>query len=365
MEYRLTPSKRIKSTPFTSRNDLNGAKAYTVYNKTLLPTIFNTILDDYFHLLEYVQLWDVSCQRIIQIKGPDASNLLSLISCRDLSHSEPGKCYYTPMTNAKGGLLNDTLVLCLEKDRFWVSLSDSDIFMWITGILTNLNLKVFVEEKQIYTLAIQGPNSNALLREITGENIDKLKFFNFKEYKIKNKNYFISRTGFSKQGGYEIYVQNPSSGKSLWDLLIQEGTKFNLKVGCVNLIERVESGLLSYGNDMTKKDTPFDCSLGKYCSLESDYDFIGKKALLLQRKKGPFKDIYKVYFEAPLGLDAQEATCYVNDKKIGQLTSLIFSPKFNKYLGFMITRKENIRDDNDFFVKIRQGVFKAKIEIFG
>ena len=305
----------------------------------------------------------MSCQRIIQIKGPDASNLLSLISCRDLSHSEPGKCYYTPMTNTKGGLLNDTLVLCIEKDCFWVSLSDSDIFMWVTGVLTNLNLKVSVEEKEISTLAIQGPNSNALLREITGENIDNLNFFNFKEYKIKNKNYLISRTGFSKQGGYEIYVQNPSSGRRLWDLLIQEGFKFNLKVGTVNLIERVESGLLSYGNDMTEKDTPFDCSLGKYCSLESNYDFIGKKALLLQRKKGPFKGIYKVFFEAPIGLDSQEANCYVKDKKIGQLTSLIFSPKFNKYLGFMITRKENIKDGNDFFVKIKTGIFKATTEI--
>ena len=141
MEYRLTPSRRIKSTPFTSRNDLNGVKAYTVYNKTLLPTIFDTLLDDYYHLLEYVQLWDVSCQKIIQIKGPDASHFLSLISCRDLSNAEPGKCYYTPMTNAKGGLLNDTLVLCIEKDCYWVSLSDSDIFMWVTGILKNLSLK--------------------------------------------------------------------------------------------------------------------------------------------------------------------------------------------------------------------------------
>ena len=364
MEYRLTLSKRIKSTPFTSRNDLNGAKAYTVYNKTLLPTIFDTLLDDYYHLSEYVQLWDVSCQKIIQIKGPDAANLLCLISCRDLSNSEPGKCYYTPMTNTKGGLLNDTLVLCIEKDCFWVSLSDSDIFMWVTGILTNLSLRVFVEEKEISTLAIQGPNSNALLREIAGEEIDKLSFFSFKEFKIKNKNYLISRTGFSKQGGYEIYIKNPTSGKGLWDLIIQEGFKFNLKVGTVNLIERVESGLLSYGNDMTKKDTPLDCSLGKYCSLESNFDFIGKKALLMQSKKGPFKDIYKVFFEAPLGLESQDTSCYVNEKKIGQLTSLIFAPKFNKYLGFMITRKENIKNDNDYFVKLRTGVFKATIENF-
>ena len=364
MEYRLTLSRRIKSTPFTSRNELNGVKAYTVYNKTLLPTIFNSMIDDYYHLLEYVQLWDVSCQKIIQIKGPDAFHILSLISCRDLSRAEPGKCYYTPITNSKGGLLNDTLVLCIEKDCYWVSISDSDIYLWISGILTNLNLKVVVEPKNIATIAVQGPSSNALLRELAGYELDKLNFFNFDEFKIKNRNFFISRTGFSKQGGYEIYIQNLKHGKSLWDLIVQEGFKFNLKVGTVNLIERVESGLLSYGNDMTDKDTPLDCSLEKYCSLESDYNFIGKNALLRQKKNGPDRDIYKVFFEAPLGLDDHEAVCYVEEKRIGKLTSLIFSPKFNKYMGFLITRVENVLNKEDIYVKIRRNFFKVSIENF-
>ncbi len=362
MDYKLTLSRRIKSTPFTSRNEFNGVKSYTVYNKTLLPTVFDSLVDDYFHLLEYVQLWDVSCQKIIEIKGPDAFHVLSLISCRDLSDAQPGQCYYTPMTNSKGGLLNDTLVLCFKKDHFWVSISDSDMFMWITGLLTNFKLKVNVDEKEIYTLAIQGPNSNALLREIIGEEIDNLKFFTFEKYLIKNRTFLVSRTGFSKQGGYEIYIQNSNHGKRLWDIIVQEGFKFNLKVGTVNLIERVESGLLSYGNDMNIKDTPLDCSLGKYCSLDSNYNFIGKSALLRQRKNGPHKDIYKVYFDAPIGLEHEKVECYSKEKRIGQLTSLIFSPKFNKYLGFMITRITNVLDKENIYVKIRKNYLKASIE---
>ena len=364
MEYKLTLSQRIKSTPFTTRNELNGVKAYTVYNKTLLPTIFDSLIDDYYHLLEYVQLWDVSCQKIIQIKGPDAKHLLSIISCRDLSNAQPNVCYYSPMTNSKGGLLNDTLVMCHDENHFWVSISDSDLFLWITGVLVNLKLKVFVDEKDIYTLAIQGPNSNALLREITGDKIDNLGFFNFKSFQIKKKNYFISRTGFSKQGGYEIYIENQNNGKKIWDLIVQEGYKFNLKIGTVNLIERVEGGLLSYGNDMTDKNTPFDCSLGKYCSLESNYDFIGKKSLLNQKEKGPHKDIYKILFDAPIGLENNEVECFKEDKKIGKLTSLIFSPKSNKYMGFLIARVENFINKEDIYVKIRKNFFKAYIENF-
>ena len=364
MDYKLTLSNRIKSTPFTSRNELNGVKAYTVYNKTLLPTIFESLIDDYHHLLEYVQLWDVSCQKIIQIKGKDAKHLLSIISCRDLSNAKPGKCYYTPMTNSKGGLLNDTLVLCIDENNYWISISDSDMFMWITGVLVNLKMKVIVEDKDIFTLAIQGPNSNALMREITGNKIDQLGFFNFRSFVIKNKNFFISRTGFSKQGGYEIYIENQSNGKKIWDLIVQEGFKFNLKIGTVNLIERVESGLLSYGNDMTAKDTPFDCSLGKYCSLDSNYDFIGKKSLLIQRKNGPHKDIYKVLFDAPFGLENYNIDFYRGEKKIGKLTSTIFSPKFNRYMGFVINKKENNLDKNNLFVKINKTFFKATLETF-
>ena len=364
MEYKLTLSQRIKSTPFTTRNELNGVKAYTVYNKTLLPTIFESLIDDYYHLLEYVQLWDVSCQKIIQIKGIDAKHLLSIISCRDLSNAQPGVCYYSPMTNSKGGLLNDTLVMCIDENYFWISISDSDLFLWITGVLVNLKLKVFVEEKDICTLAIQGPNANALLREITGDEIDQLRFFNFKSFQIKNKNYYISRTGFSKQGGYEIYIENHNNGKKIWDLIVQEGFKFNLKIGTVNLIERVESGLLSYGNDMTINNTPFDCSLGKYCSLESNYDFIGKKSLLNQKTKGPHKDIYKILFDAPIGLEDEEVECFKEEKKIGKLTSLIFSPKFNKYMGFLITRVENVLNKEDIYVKIRRNFFKVSIENF-
>ena len=128
------------------------------------------------------------------------------------------------------------------------------------------------------------------------------------------------------------------------------------------MIERVESGLLSYGNDMTDKDTPLDCSLAKYCSLESDYNFIGKNALLRQKKNGPDRDIYKVFFEAPLGLDDHEAVCYIEEKRVGKLTSLIFSPKYNKYLGFIITKKINFIGEKEIFIKIKNGMFKASVE---
>ena len=153
-------------------------------------------------------------------------------------------------------------------------------------------------------------------------------------------------------------------GKKLWDLIVQEGFKFNLKIGTVNLIERVESGLLSYGNDMTSKNTPFDCGLGKYCSLESNYEFIGKRSLLIQRKRGPHKDIFKILFDAPIGLENNEVECYNGEKKIGKLTSLIFAPKFNKYMGFMISKVENTINKENIYVKIRRNFFKASIENF-
>ena len=151
MDYKLTQSNRIDSTPFTSRNALAGVSSYTIYNKTLLPTIFNSYEEDYHHLINHVQMWDVSCQKIIEIKGPDALNFLRYVSCRNFETIDKFKCYYTPMTNFDGGLLNDTLVYSIDEETIWVSISDSDMYMWFSGLLVNTNHNVEIKNRHIYT----------------------------------------------------------------------------------------------------------------------------------------------------------------------------------------------------------------------
>tara|TARA_Y100000991_G_C21962561_1_gene345211 strand:+ start:757 stop:1860 length:1104 start_codon:yes stop_codon:yes gene_type:complete len=339
----ISTSNRIKSTPFTSRNKIAGVKQYSIYNNTLIPTIFKSLKSDYLHLIKNVQLWDVCCQKVIEVKGSKALSLMQYLFCRDFSSVLSGKAYYAPIVNFEGGLLNDPVVFCINDDHFLISSSDSDLFNWISAINNSKEFYTNVSETKILTIAIQGPKSEQLASKIFGEDIKSLKFFNHKNFLFNQEKVIISKTGFSKQSGYELLLTNPNNGLVLWDLIMEKGKEFNIRVGCPNMIERVEHSLLSYGNEMTIKDTPYDCGLGKYCNLDLDYDFIGKYALLDQQKAGFDKDIYKIKFN----LENQDKPPYFDNlpvykesMKIGRATSIVWSPKYSSYIGFLIASKE-------------------------
>ena len=226
MDYKLTQSSRIDSTPFTSRNALAGVSSYTIYNKTLLPTIFNSYEEDYYHLINHVQMWDVSCQKIIEIKGPDALNFLRYVSCRNFETIDKFKCYYTPMTDFNGGLLNDTLVYFIDNDTVWVSISDSDMLMWFSGLLVNANHNVEIKKRDIYTIALQGPKAIKLTEELIDKKILALSFFSFDFFNFKNTQVLVSKTGYSKQGGFEFLFDNAKIACEFWDFIIKEGKPF-------------------------------------------------------------------------------------------------------------------------------------------
>ncbi len=349
----FTTSNRIKKTPFTSRNENAGVKKHSVYNNTLIPTIFKSLKNDYLHLIKYVQLWDVCCQKVIEIKGKKALSLVKFLFCRDFTKVVPGRAYYAPIVNFNGRLLNDPVVFCVTEENFLISLSDSDLFNWISAINHGMKFHAEVVETETFTLAIQGPKSEKTMLKIFGEEIKGLKFFNFKKFLFNNENILISKTGFSKQSGYEILFSNPIMGVSLWDFIMEQGKEFNIRVGCPNMIERVESNLLSYGNEMTNKDFPQDCGLGKYCNLDIEYEFIGKSVLLKQKKLGFDKSIFKVMFDFEDSVKPifySNLTVFLKNQKIGKATSIVWSPKFSKYIGFLIANKDITKNIDDYYL---------------
>ena len=349
----FSTSNRIKSTPFTSRNNMAGVKKYSVYNNTLIPTVFKSLKSDYFHLIKHVQIWDVCCQKVIEVRGNNALSLMKYLFCRDFSKIVSGKSYYAPIVNFEGGLLNDPVVFCVDKDHFLISLSDSDLFNWVSAINHTKEFHADVNETDILTIAIQGPKSEKLISKIFGEEIKSLKYFNFKNFSFNKESLIISKTGFSKQSGYEILLKNPKNGTLLWDLLIEKGKEFNIRVGCPNMIERVENNLLSYGNEMTNNDTPYDCGLGNFCNLDADYEFIGKYTLLKQKKVGFKKDIYKIHFNLDIDdkpIFFNNLPVFIKDIEIGRATSIVWSPKNSKYVGFLIAPKNIMNKLNDCYI---------------
>ena len=332
--FPIFSSRRVRCTPFTSRIEAAGLTSYTVYNHMLLPTSFSSLEEDYSHLKKHVQIWDVAGQRQVEVSGPDAHELMLKLCARDISKAKTGRCYYTPITDAQGGMLNDPIVLRIDHDRYWISISDSDLALWAAGVAEGLGMNVEVREPDVSPLAIQGPKSNDVMAEVFGENIRSLKFFHYAHFDWRGHKLLIARSGFSKQGGFEVYLHDSKLGPMLWDDIWEIGRDFEMRVGCPNLIERVEGGLLSYGNDMTRDDTPLECGLSKYVSLHADHDFIGKAALKAQNEKNLRKELMGVKISGtPIEPAKNPLSCRTNGRNAGMVTSACFSPDFDTNIG--------------------------------
>ncbi len=347
---KLNMSRRIRRTPYTNRVEELGVSDFTVVNHMLLPKGFkNSIEEDYWHLSKEVQIWDVSCQRQVQISGPDALKLVQKMTPRSLRNMEIGKCFYIPMLNQSAGMINDPVLLKLEDDMFWISIADSDILLWAKGYALGLNLDVEIVEPDVYPLAIQGPKSEELLASVFGEDIKKIKFFNFRVVDFMGTKQIIARSGYSKQDGFEIYFKTHENyfdkvemGEKLWDTIWKVGQKFNISPGCPNLIDRIEAGLMSYGNDFTKENNPLECNLEKYCKEDVSHDFIGKVALTKIYKDGVKQKMRGIIFDgSPISPSGQLLPVFSKkNKKIGQITSGIYSPRIGKNIGLSMILKD-------------------------
>jgi dimethylsulfoniopropionate demethylase len=293
----------------------------------LLPTMFDSVEADYHHLKRHVQLWDVAVERQVDVRGPDAARLLQMLSPRDLRPMTAGQCYYIPMVDETGGMLNDPVALKLAEDHYWISIADSDLLFWVKALALGRSLDVAVVEPDVSPLAVQGPKADDLMARVFGEEIRGLRFFRFGWYHWNGVDFVIARSGYSRQGGFEIYVEGGQNGMPLWDAIMEAGQDLEVRAGCPNLIERIEGGLLSYGNDMTRSNTPYECGLGKFCNIQTAIGCVGRDALLRQAMDGPSKQIRPISIEgdAVPGCDRPWPILYEDDQ-VGQVTSAAWSP---------------------------------------
>ena len=350
--FYISKSRRVRSTPFTKKIEEQGVKSYTVYNHMLLPTSFSNVDEEYLHLKKDVQLWDVSVQREIEISGKDAHQLVQLMTCRDLSKSKVGNCYYVPLIDSNGGMVNDPLIYKLEDNIWRVCIADSDVLLYAKGIAAGKKLNVKIFEANIDTLAVQGPKSFKLMEDVFGKEVSELKFFKYNFFKFKNNKFLISRSGFSKQGGFEIHVENVKAGLELYDYFFEVGKKYNIKPGAPNHAERIEGGLLSYGNDMLISDNPFECGFEKLVHLNDNVEFIGKDSLKKILKNGIKRKLMGVKINSDtLNLLSVDLL----DKKkqiIGNLRSAAFSPSFKKIVGIAMINKEYCKNNEIFNINL-------------
>lgn len=335
----ISVSKRLRRTPFSAGVEAAGVQAYTVYNHMLLATAFEGVEEDYHHLKRAVQVWDVACQRQVELLGPDAIKLLQILTPRDLSKFSASRCMYIPMVDQNGGMLNDPVAVLAGENRVWVSIADSDAGLWIRGIAAACHFDVQVFEPDVSPLAVQGPQSLELMSRVFGPKVADLKFFGCGRFDWEGTSFVISRSGFSKQLGYEIYVEGSHHAMPLWSYLMDKGQDLDVRAGCPNGIERIEGGLLSYGNDMTEADTPLSCGLSAYVSDNQLEACFGGRALREEREAGSPRKI------APVAISGRTPRCdrvwraTVNGTFAGEVTSAAWSPDFEETVAIaMIDR---------------------------
>lgn len=326
----LAITRRIRSTIFSSRAEAYGVMSYTVYNKMLLATQILGLENDYHHLRTAVQVWDVACERQVQIAGPDAARFTQMLVVRDLRKFDVGRCGYTPVCDHDGRMLNDPIVLRVGEDRFWLSISDSDLLLWADGIARTMGLDVEVTEPDVSPLAVQGPRADDVMARVFGDAVRDIKFFRFLPLQFRGHELFVARTGWSAQGGFEVYVDDAEIGGLLWDEVMRAGAEFDIRPGCPNLIERIEAGLLTYGSDMTREHTALEAGLEKYCSLDAPIEAIGLDALRRQRDEGLHRRLCGYVIDGdkvPLPREAWPVV--VGGAEVGTVTSAVWSPRLN------------------------------------
>jgi dimethylsulfoniopropionate demethylase len=324
----IAPSRRVRRTPFSDGVEAQGVKGYTVYNHMLLPTVFDTVVSDYHHLKQHVQVWDVSCERQVQVKGPDARRLVQLLTPRDLSKLAPNRGMYLPVVDQHGGMLNDPVLIEAGNDTYWISIADSDFLQWVLAVAACNGFDVEVSEPDVSPLGVQGPKSDALMARVFGDAVCDLRFFGCGRFEWQGHDMMISRSGYSKQGGFEIYVEGSELGMPLWEALFAAGKDLQVRAGCPNLIERIEGGLLSYGNDMTRDNSPLECGLGKYVSDTMLDTCFGGRALREERAAGAAQMIRPIAIEGDIPGCDRAWPIIAGGQKVGQVTSAAYSPDY-------------------------------------
>ena len=361
-KFPIVKSRRLRSTPYTDRIEAHGVSSYTVYNHMLLPASFKSLESDYHHLKEFVQVWDVAAERQVEITGKDSAKLVQLMTCRDLSKSKVGKCYYSPLVDQEGFLVNDPIINKLAEDRWWLSIADSDVIFFAKGIASGNKFEVEIKEPNVNILAVQGPLAENLMAKLFGEEIRELKFFNFKYFNYKEHKYFIARSGWSKQGGFEVYVEDDIAGQDLYDYLFEFGKEFNIRPGCPNLIERIESALLSYGNDFDNRDNPFEANFDKFVNLDSDVNFLGKEKLKKIQQDGITRKLMGVKIDSNK-IDMYCEKTLFDDKNniVGYVRSATYSPTFKKVIGIAMINKPYWNSKDQFKIDIDERIFVGTV----
>ncbi|WP_261842996.1 glycine cleavage T C-terminal barrel domain-containing protein [Aliamphritea ceti] len=354
---------QIRKSPYFDATVRWGAKDFSVYNHMYIPRDFGNPVENFWNLVNHAILCDVAVERQVEITGPDAAKFVQLLTPRDLSKCAVGQCKYVLLTNAEGGILNDPILLRLAENHFWISLADSDVLFWAQGVAVNSGLDVTICEPDVSPLQLQGPKSGEVMQALFGDSITDLKYYWLQEYDLDGIPLIVSRTGWSSELGYELYLRDNSKGDELWEKIMTAGQPFGLQPGHTSSIRRIEGGMLSYHADMDIKTNPYELGMDRLIDLNADFHFIGKPALQKVRQDGVSRRHVGLIIDGPAitGSNTRYWPLESEGQQIGKVTSAIFSPRLEKNIALAMVDTEFAPTGTVLKVKTPNGDITATV----
>ncbi len=326
---------QVRKSPFSDSALKWGAQGFSVYNHMYIPRDFGDPVQNFWNLVNEAILCDVAVERQVEISGADAAEFSQLLTCRDISKCQVGQCKYVLLTDKDGGIVNDPIMLKLAEDKFWFSIADSDVLLWARGLAAYADLDVKISEPDVSPLQLQGPQSRAIIKAAFGNGPAELKYYRFTWVNWRGVELLISRTGWSSELGYEIFLTDGSRGAELWEYIMEVGAPMGLKPGHTSTIRRIEAAMLSYQADLSIENNPFELGMERLVDLDGEFNFLAKDALQEIRSQGiRRKQVGLVIDGEPIeGSNDYFWELRVADILVGKVTSAIYSPRLSKNIA--------------------------------
>lgn len=334
--FKILIGPRVRKSPFFDATVRYGAEAFTIYNHTYMPTSYGDNLRDYWSLVNDVTLWDVTCQKQVQVTGPDAPALVELLSPRDMSGCGVGVCQYILLTDENGGIVNDAVLLHVEENKYWISPGDGDVIWWVKGVAINSGLDVTVAEPDVSPLQLQGPKAPHVAYTLFGDWALDLKYYCLRETELDGMPLVVSRTGWSGEYCYEIYLCDGQYGDQLWERIMAAGKPYNIAPIAPNTVRSIEGGLLSYCSDITVRDNPWTAGMGHFVHFDRKSDFVGRDALLKISEEGTKRLLVGVEIDGdPIAGNDGFWPVLANEDRVGHVTRCAWSPRLERNIGWV------------------------------
>jgi glycine cleavage system aminomethyltransferase T len=327
---------RLRRSPFYEAEQRHSPRGYTVYNHMLFPTNYDDFEAEYWHLLNHVTLWDVAVERCLEVSGKDGFRLAQLMTPRDLSACAVGQAKYVLICAADGGILNDPVMTRMSENTFWFALASSDALFYAKGLAARSGLDVEIREAEAHPLQIQGPKARDVVRALFGDSILDLKYYFFREAQVDGIPVVITRTGWTSEVGYEVYLLDGSRGTDLWNRILEAGAPFNLKPTGPSDIRRIEGGIFNWGADMTWEHNPLELGLERLVDYDMAGECVAMDALRRIRDRGVERRIAGVEIDGDRfpALNFTKWPALADGRQVGQVTSAIYSPRLKKNIGY-------------------------------